>query len=187
MSARSTPIAVWPPTWTSSDRFLASRSGTMSSRSRCTSCGRALVLRRPLGHDLEQHAAAVRARDRRAHLLDVRVLRRSTSPSWLIAATSSGLPDVAREQQRAVESGPETLAQQVVGAAGRELRRIVAGVGDAEAQRDERQREDDQDRATTRSRRATAGPGSCGSTGPRSSARACASSGALGSANLSIV
>ena len=73
--------------------------------------------------------------------------RVGTSGSAAIALRSRlggrrGRPAVEsrRHQQRAVEAGPESLRQQVVGAPRRELGRIVAGVGNAEPQREERAR-----------------------------------------------
>ena len=72
--------------------------------------GRALVLRRALRHDLEQHAAA-RSGSGSTGLTwsDVRILGDRGAAAAFIAATSLGDVDLAREQQRPLKPGPEAL------------------------------------------------------------------------------
>ena len=150
----------------------ASPRGSTSSRSRCTSCVVLSSCGEPFGTTWistpcrsgsgSPGSTCCDARDPCAIASPQRVHRRRRRPAHCTSLASSSGP---------LKPGPEALDQQVVGAAGRELRRVVAGVGDAEAQRDERDREDQQDQQARRSPPATAGAAACGSTGPRSCSR----------------
>ena len=115
VSARSTPTAVWPPTCIVETGAVPSRLGITSSRSRWTSCGRALVLRRALRHDLDQHAVAVRARDHRAHLRDAGVVRDRGAQRVHRVGSIRRLGTRSTISSGPLKPGPKPSREQVVG------------------------------------------------------------------------
>ncbi len=107
--------------------------------------------------------------------------------TFCIAATSPGDRTSLATSNGPLKPGPEALAQQVVGAAGRELGRVVARVGDAEPQPERREREHDQEHEAADRDRPRVPLATCGSSAPRWSAPAGFASSPSGSDHLSIV
>ena len=83
-------------------------------------------------------------------------LRRRTpaSRAWSVAASPATVDD-----DRPADAGPEALGEQVVGAAGGLALGQVAGVAEAQPDREQRDREQDQEAGGSRSSPATGGAG----------------------------
>ena len=111
-----------------------------------------LVLRAGLGHGEPPGDRAVVRRLRAPHEGDpVGVLHggRDRAEGGLVGA----LGDLRHEEQRAVEAGAEALGEQVVGLSGVGVLRVVALVGEPEADAEHGQGEHDQDRQAADGRR----------------------------------
>ena len=135
MSAKSTPMRGRPPTCTSSvgARGRVGHDVVAQAVDERRSCSRPVAT--SSGTTCDQRGVAVRARDRRADDRDAgRLGDRLAADVDHRVDVVAGRRRRCDEEQRAVEARAETLGEQVVGRAGRVDCRVVAGVGDAEAQ-----------------------------------------------------
>ena len=123
-------------------------SGTTSVRSRSISSLVASSCGAVDGRGADQRDLAVGRRDGRADALGDARPSRASAVGERLHLRQVGLPARASRAtiwKRAVEAGPEALGEQVVGLARGRVRRVLAGVGGAEAQVERRDRERDHD------------------------------------------
>ena len=113
---------------------------------------RRLVLRRRGREHLDHRGVARRVRDRGAHERHSGHLRQRVVEASDVGLCARAALLVGHDEQRTVEARAEPLGEQVVGAARGVSGRLVARVGHAEAQREERRGEQDQDEQAARER-----------------------------------